>query len=80
MSVQISGSTLFNVLQVTQEFFLADFGGTEKGKVSSQEIKVLQGKEGKSCFFSSPDSLSAQSLPYSISRSPLSAVTVSEGI
>lgn len=39
MSVQIFGSTLFNVSQVVAGLFLSEFGGTLKGKVSSQEMK-----------------------------------------
>lgn len=46
MSVQISGSTLFNVLQVTQEFFSLTSEEPLKGTVSSQEMKVSQGKRG----------------------------------
>lgn len=43
MSVQIFGSTLFNILQVGQECF-TDFWGTLKGeKISSQEMKFFVG-------------------------------------
>lgn len=62
-SLQISGSTLFNVLQVTQ-FFSLTLEAPRKEKVNSQEIKVLLDKGKKKFFCFILDSSYSQSVSH----------------
>lgn len=77
MSVQISGSTLFNVLQVTQEFFSLTLEAPKKEKWAVRKLKFCRVK-GRKRFpnFSQNPLMLSRCLIY---RFPLSALTVSEG-
>ena len=69
MSVQISGSTLFNVLQVTQEFFSLTSEEPLKGKVKQSGNEKF--RRVKEAFLGSSDSPRVASLePVSSVRSP----------
>lgn len=78
MSVQISGSTLFNVLQVTQEFFSLTLEAPKKEKWAVRKLKFCRVKRRKRFpSFSQNPLMLSRCLIY---RFPLSALTASEGI
>lgn len=77
MSVQISGSTLFNVLQVTQGFFLADFGGTLKEESEQSGNESFAGVKRRTSFIlvlQIPPSLMLSLISRVIHRFPPSAL------